>query len=128
MALSILRRFVNDGGEQESDGDGPLIETNDESSVLLGSTLRLVHWHEAGHHSNSQSGDDSANNERRELRVELKSDSQNEHDTGKDETEFPSESISERVGKKSPDEGSSTQDRDGQGFVRGGEVVASFSA
>lgn len=42
--ISVRSRVVHDGREEQADGDGPLIRTDDEAADPFGSRLGLVEW------------------------------------------------------------------------------------
>jgi len=61
----------------------------------LGSALGLVHRHEAGDDSNTETSDDSTSNEGSEGGGELKSDSDGEDGGSRHQTESSTDSISD---------------------------------
>ena len=63
VILTVLGGVVDDGSEQETDGDGPLVAGDDGTTDPLGGTLGLVHGDEGGDETDSSAGEDTADEE-----------------------------------------------------------------
>lgn len=56
-----LGALVDAGGEQQTDRDGKLVQTDDHAAQGLGRALGLVHGHEARDDADAEAGEHSAN-------------------------------------------------------------------
>ena len=63
VVIAVLSGVVDDGREQETDGDSPLVAGNDGTTDPLGRTLGLVHGDEDGHEADTETGEHTANDE-----------------------------------------------------------------
>jgi hypothetical protein len=145
---SVLGGLVDDGGEEKTDGDGPLVETDNQTSELFGRAFglykemkegdksmpvhrrrkgiswmgRTVHGDKARDDSDGKTSDDTADNEASEGDGKLESDSEAEEQAGGDETKLSTEEISDRGGSQSAEEGTRRQDGDDERGIARGEV------
>lgn len=84
--VPVLGRVVDDGGEQQADGDGELVRADDGASDPLGSRLGLVQGHDGGQHADTEAGEEPAGNEKRQAgRDGLQDDAEDEDDGRGDE-------------------------------------------
>lgn len=82
VAVTVLGCVVDDGRQQETDGDGPLVACDDGTSDPLGGTLGLVHGDEGRDEADTQTSEDTADDKGRYVGGAcLESDTE-----GKDET------------------------------------------
>ena len=63
VVVAVLGRVVDDGGEEETDGDGPLVAGDDGAADPLGGALGLVHGDEGGDETDTETGEDTADDE-----------------------------------------------------------------
>ena len=81
VVIAVLGRVVDDGREQETDGDRPLVARDDGTTDPLGRTLGLVHRDKARHHSDTETGEHTTDCDAKairllgtELKIELRTD------------------------------------------------------
>ena len=67
MVITVVSRVVDDVGEKNTDGDRPLITSNDCTTDPFGRTLGEVHGDEGGDETDTQTGEKTADNENRQL-------------------------------------------------------------
>ena len=63
VVIAVLSRVVDDGGEEETDGDRPLVAGDDGAADPLGGALGLVHGDEGGDETDAETGEDTADDE-----------------------------------------------------------------
>ena len=63
VVRAVLGGVVDDGSEQETDGDGPLVAGDDGTTDPLWGTLGLVHGDEGRDETDSSAGEDTADEE-----------------------------------------------------------------
>ncbi len=91
---AVLGRVVDDGGEEETDGDGPLVPGNDGTTNPLGRALGLVHGDEGRDETDTGTGEDTADDERREIAgTGLEGNTKAEDQAGDDDTDATTEDI-----------------------------------
>lgn len=110
---------VNDNcSNEKTNGDHPLVGTDDHTTDVTRSTLRLVHGNNAGSSSYSQSSEDTTNDEDRKCFSScLKSYTDTEENEVCHDSESPSNFVGDSSGEKRSDEGSGGKDRSNQGIV-----------
>jgi len=123
----VLRRLVDDSGEKKTDGDGPLVHSDDHTTESFRRTFTLVHGNEATDGSNSESRDDTTDNKGSPSSRALKSDTDTEDSTSKDQTKLSTKSVSDGVGSESTKEGTSRKNRNDKRLVTRGQVVSETS-
>jgi hypothetical protein len=97
---SVLGSIVEDAGEEETDGDSPLVKADDCSTDPFGGALGLIHWNQSGDQSHAETGKDSTDDEERNGRCcGLESDTDGEDQTRSNDTPFAAKDISEGGGK-----------------------------
>ena len=62
---SVLGGVVEDTREEETDGNGPLVETDDGTADPLGRTLGLIHWNQSGDQTHADTSEDTTDDEER---------------------------------------------------------------
>ena len=83
MAVAVLGGIVDDGRKQQTDGDSPLVAGHDGAPDPLGRALGLVHGDEGGDETDTETCEDTANNEGRNVvGASLESDTKAEDDAG----------------------------------------------
>jgi len=139
----VLGAVVDDGGDEKTDGDCPLVTGDDGTTVLivgvsdggamtemasqkmkenlpdpLRGTLGLVHGDQHGNHSDTPTGENTTHDEERNGRGSgLHCDSGPEDDDGKDDRPPPTEEICGGGGKEGTEEGTSRQYGDDEGLL-----------
>jgi hypothetical protein len=79
---SVLCGVIANGGEEEPNGDTPLIETDDGTSDPLGGALGLIHWGQGGDQADTETGNDPTNDKKRKRGCRgLESDADREDET-----------------------------------------------
>jgi hypothetical protein len=58
VAVLVLGRVEDNGGEEGADGDGELVKPDDQATDVLGRTFTLVHGNQARNEANPKTGDD----------------------------------------------------------------------
>ena len=97
VVRAVLGGVVDDGSEQETDGDGPLVAGDDGATDPLGRALRLVHGDHDGDEADTETGNAAAGDEERDGRGSgLHGHAGREDERGKDDTEFTSEVVTDR--------------------------------
>ena len=87
MVIAVLGRVVDDGREQETDGDGPMVSGHDGTTDPLGRTLGLVHGDKDGHETDTETGEDTTDDEDREgVAASLHGDTETEDQTCDEDT------------------------------------------
>lgn len=66
MIRSVFGRIVENGGEEETDGDGPLVETDDCATNPLGGALGLIHRDQSRNQTDAEASKDTTNGEDRD--------------------------------------------------------------
>lgn len=132
VAVLVLGRVEDDGGEEGTKGDGELVETDDQTTDIFWCTLRLVHGHETADGSDfgakaftleqdlmakirihtSKTGNHTPDNEGGPSGVELETHTQTEDGTGRDKTPLATNKITEREGKEGTKERPGRKNRD----------------
>ena len=62
---SVLGSVVENTREEETDGDGPLVETDDGTTDPLGRALGLIHWNQSGDQTHAETSEDTTDDEER---------------------------------------------------------------
>jgi hypothetical protein len=97
---SVLGSVVEDTGEEETDGDSPLVETDDSTTDPLGGALRLIHRDQSGDQTHAETSKNTADDEHRNSRCRgLESDTDGEDQTGRNDTILSAKNIGEWSGK-----------------------------
>ena len=65
MVWSILGRVVDNVGEEETDGNSPLVATDDGTTDPLGGALGLIHRDQSGDQTDTETSKDTTNIEER---------------------------------------------------------------
>ena len=65
MIRSVLGSVVENTREEETDGDGPLVETDDGTTDPLGRALGLIHRNQSGDQTHADTSEDTADDEER---------------------------------------------------------------
>lgn len=95
MVRTVLSGVVEYSGEQETNRDGPLVPTDDSAADPLGGTLGLVHRDEGGNEANTETSEEAADNEGREVMgAGLKANTEGEYDARGDDAHAPAENVS----------------------------------
>jgi hypothetical protein len=63
MIRSVLGSVVENAGEEETDGDSPLVKTDDGSTDPLGGALGLIHWDHCRDQPHAKTGKNSTDDE-----------------------------------------------------------------
>ena len=96
MVVAVLGRVVDDGREQETDRDSPLVSGDDCTTDPLGRTLGLVHGDEDGDETDTETGEDTADDEGGPLvATSLEGDTEREDESGNKDTAATTEVISD---------------------------------
>ena len=94
MVVAVLGRVVDDGCEEETDGDRPLVSGHDGTTDPLGRALGLVHGDEGGYATDTGTGKDTADNEGGEVgSTRLESDTEGENQAGEDDAKATTKNI-----------------------------------
>lgn len=102
MAVAVLGRVVDDGREQQTDGDGPLVAGDDGATDPFRCALGLVHGHEGGDETDTETGEDTADDEGRNVvGTGLEGDTEAEDEAG----ELDTVTTTEDIGDGSAEEG-----------------------
>lgn len=124
LAVVVLGGVFNDGGEEETDGDAPLVGRYDGTSNPSGSDFGLVEDDQGRDTTDTETSNDSTDDEEVEL-----SGNHLENDTdaedGEDDLQTPSstEEVTERSTTEGTKKGTSRQDTGDEGSLTSGEVV-----
>jgi hypothetical protein len=120
--MLILCSVQDDGGKESTDGNGQLVQPNDQPTDGFWGALGLVHGNKAtnsAHWKNNVSlknlrpisylhttnaSNDTAHYESSPVNIKLETNTQTEDDTSRDETPFTSNLITERECEESPKE------------------------
>jgi hypothetical protein len=140
--LAVLGGVVDDGGQEETDGDGELVGTDDGSSDPLGGGFRLVKWDcllagfyipDWGRHTqsrdqtNTETGKEATSKEHGDIRGgTLQDDSQVEHLGRGNQTPATTNQVTHGSSTQSTEKCTSREDGDDGGRLRGGHVEVSF--
>ena len=82
MVWSVLGRVVENVGEEDTDGDGPLVATDDGTTDPLGGALGLIHRDQSGDQTDTETSKDTTGDEERKLSgCSLESDTEGEDET-----------------------------------------------
>ena len=101
VVIAVLCRIVDDGGEEETDGDRPLVAGDDGAADPLGGALGLVHGDEGGDETDTETGEDTTDDEDREgVAASLHGDTETEDQTCDEDTATTTEHIRERGTEK----------------------------
>jgi hypothetical protein len=101
MIGPVFGGVVEDGGEEETNGDSKLVKSNDSPTNPLGGTLGLVHWDQSGNHADAETSPDTTNDEDGNGNCGgLQGDTDGEDKTRQNETPFTTEVISTGSGKQ----------------------------
>ena len=96
VVVAVLGRVVDDGGEEETDGDRPLVAGNDGAADPLGGALGLVHGDEGGDETDTETGEDTADDEGGPLvATSLEGNTEREDESGNKDTAATTEVISD---------------------------------
>ena len=96
VVWAVLGRVVDDGGEEETDGDGPLVAGDDGTTDPLGRALGLVHGDEGGDETDTCTGEDTADDERGQVgSTSLECNTEAEDQAGGDDANATTEDISD---------------------------------
>jgi len=104
VVVSVLSRLVDDSGEEETDGDGPLVKTDDGSSERFGRAFGLVKRDKTRNTSDTETGNDSTSNEDTPNGGELHAETGAKDDAGCDQTKSSTKQVTDGVGSKSTEE------------------------
>lgn len=114
---AVLSRVVDDGSEEETDGDGPLVARDDGTTNPLGRAFGLVHGDQARDHSNTETGEDTTDDEEWDgLSTHLEGNTEGEHQAGRDDTPLAAEEVTHGSGEESTEESTSGENGDDEGF------------
>ena len=95
VVIAVLCRVVDDGGEEETDGDRPLVARDDGTTNPLGGTLGLVHGDEGRDETDTETGAHTADNEGGPLvAAGLEGHTEGEDEGGEEDTTATTEGIS----------------------------------
>ena len=87
VVLTVLRRVVYDIGEEDTDGDRPLIPRDNGTTKRLRGALRLVHRYEDGDEPDPEASEEAANDEGGPVvGASLEGNTKGEHKTGNHDT------------------------------------------
>lgn len=102
MVVAVLGRVVDNGREQETDGDGPLVAGDDSATDPLGRALGLVHGDKGGDETDTETSENTADDEGSDvMRTGLEGNTE-----GKDDTcELDTATTAEDIGSGSAEEG-----------------------
>ena len=102
VVVAVLGRVVDDGGEEETDGDRPLVARDDGAADPLGGALGLVHGDEGGDETDAETGKDTADDEDGEGgRAGLEGNADAEDEAGDDNADATTDDVSDRGAKES---------------------------
>lgn len=94
MVVAVLGRVVDDGREEETDGDRPLVARDDGATDPLGRALGLVHGDEGGDEADAETGEDTADDEGGPLvAAGLEGDTGGEDGGGEEDTAATTEDV-----------------------------------
>ena len=65
MIRSVLGSVVENTREEQTDGDSPLVETDDGTADPLGRALGLIHWNHSGDQTHAETSEDTTDDEER---------------------------------------------------------------
>jgi len=103
--VDILGTVDDDSSDQKTDGDHPLVTSDETSSNGFGSALGLVHGNEARSSSNSETSEYTTDDENgNSLSTGLKSNTEAENAKISDDSPSTTKVITERKGEESTDE------------------------
>jgi hypothetical protein len=139
---AVLRGVVDDRGQQETDGDGELVGTDDRASDPLGGRFRLVQRDcplvESGNavgerrhtqrrdQTDPETGKEATRKEEGDPRGgRLQDDSQIEHLGRSNQTPATTDPVTHGSSTQSTEEGTSREDGDDGGRLRGGNIGVS---
>lgn len=117
---------VGDNGSQhETDGYGELVAGDDGTTDLLRSDLRHVENVDGRDETDTDTSDQTTNDkERNGGRSDLENDTNGEDTAASNDGKTTTEPVGKSTGDKSTEEGTGREDRDDEGGVRGGDVIA----
>ena len=96
VVRAVLGRVVDNGGEEETDRDRPLVARNDGTTDPLGRALGLVHGDEGGDETDTCTGEDTADDERGQVgSTSLECNTEAEDQAGGDDANATTEDISD---------------------------------
>lgn len=105
---ALLGGVFNDGCDQETNGDAPLVTRDNSTSNPSGSAFGLVHGDDGGDDTNTETSDDSTDREQGDGRGDhLKDDTDTEDDEGNLDTPSSTEEVGEGRTGQGTEEGTS---------------------
>jgi hypothetical protein len=100
MIRPVFGGVVEDAGEEETDGDSPLVKTNDSTTNPLRGTFGLVHRDQSRNQADAETSPDTTNDEEGNGSCGgLQGNTDGEDETCHNKTPFATEVISERGSK-----------------------------
>lgn len=120
VVSAALSGVVDDGSEEETDGNGPLVARDDGTTDPLGRAFRLVHGDQARDHSDTETGEDTTDDEEgNSLSTHLEGNTEGEDQACRDDTPLAAEEVTHGSSQESTEESTSGKNGDDEGF-RGG--------
>ena len=99
---AVLGRVVDDGGEEQADGDRPLVPGHNGTTDPLGRTLGLVHGDEDRDEPDTETGEDTADDEGGKVAsTSLEGNTEAEDEAGDDDTDATANDVSDGGAEKS---------------------------
>ena len=105
VVWAVLGGVVDNSSNEKTDGDRPLVSTNDGTTNPLGCGLRLVQRDESGDHADSVSSKETTSDENGDVGGDsLQDDADAENDHGDHETIATTKEVTARCGCESAEE------------------------
>ena len=94
VVITVLGGIIDDGGQQETDCDGPLVAGDDGTTNPFGRALGLVHGDEGRNETDTETGEDTADDEGSPLVATcLQTDTECEDEGGEENTAATTEVV-----------------------------------
>lgn len=121
--VTMLSSVVDDSSKKETDGDGKLISANNNTTDPLGSSLGLVQRNSSGDHTDTETSEEAASNEKRDFNGDsLENDTEAEDDVASNQAEAATKEVGRWGSSKCTEEGTSREDGDNQGGLGGVDI------
>lgn len=121
--VAVLGGVADDGSEEQTDGDGELVATDDSTTNPLGRSLGLVEGDEGADHADTVASEETTGNEHGNgSSGGLQDHTQSEDGGGDDQTIATAEEVTSRTSSESTEESSGRENGDDLGSLRGGDV------
>jgi hypothetical protein len=126
VIITVLGCVQDDSSQEETDGNGPLVGTDDGTTDPLGSALGLVHGDEHGDETDTKTGKDTTDDKKGHLSCSsLHGNTDTEDESGEDDTPLATEYVCNRSACEGTKESTCGQDGDNKRLLGGRDGIAS---